>query len=1267
MLDYRYENLDPERFQELCQSLLLRQFPNLQCFPVAQPDGGRDATTAKDNIPNAIIFQVKFRRSGEADSEDWLRKTVEAELPSIRRLVDRGARQYKLLTNISGTAHPQSGTIDKAQDILNDLIPIPAQCWWRSDLNRRLDDAWDIKWTYPEVWTGLDAIRALIETHLSESQARRASAIRAFLRDQYGNDEDVRFRQVELRSKLLHLFIDVPVRLERSERRGRRELPLEDIVLLNSVIAHQVEGSQKAAADGSSGIELVANTLSQDIDADIHSFLYKPTDVGAAAFLLYKDTPNHLPRLVLEGAPGQGKSTLAQYLCQVHRMRLLNMGDALQTLPLDHRLSPARLPFRVDLRDLASWLRGEDPFTSTGTFKPAADQFSLEGFLAAQVRHSSGGTPFDVADLHAIVRVTPVILVLDGLDEVADISERRALVDAVTHTINRLEAFAHSLQVLITSRPAAFANSPGFSTDRFRYCHLTSLTTPLITEYSSRWSAVQGLPTNDAKDLLAILETKLRQPHMRDLARNPMQLAILLSLIHSQGAALPDKRTALYDAYVNTLFNREAEKSAIVRKHRETLVDIHRHLAWILHAAAERGRSRGSISEHALRQLLRDYLAHEGQDTSLVDELFNGMVERVVALVSRIEGSFEFEVQPLREYFAARHLYETAPYSPPGREVSGTKPDRFDAIARSSYWLNVTRFYAGCYSKGELADLAVRLEELAEEDELGLTSHPRTVTALLLADWVFTQYQKGTDNLVRLVLQGAGLRQAADPSSPYTGGTEGRFVLPEPCGRGTLITFGMEALDRPDVVRSISNEVCRLLRANATPEELFPLWRSILDGQRGAGRVRWLTYGAKMDVLSLYSLDEQKALLLSAKVDPTLAEGCAIAFEAGLAELFSDNAELTELAVTRLLGGGELRSRRPMALPIFELASVLDPDIYAQLMVAPFNASLLSVSYGFSGGPRQYRLESDNLPLQQCAEIVNAVLRLGDEDSRAWQTSLAPWKSFVDPAAKLWGKSWRAYELAHLAGSISSRVERGFGRASLFDHDVSLCERLRHARLRAGSTKWWEAQLEESRDEEDRLLWCLCVLTWATPKACSTLMTRIDAELTRLSPPAYVNLVRATHRHGRFGRAATLDGSAPVGDATLRLWVAIAPRLSREGQDLLSRRLMSYEGEELPMRAMRLQLNLQRILGSSSVDDSRVLAQVREDYCRGAMSFHTPMVGFGAPRRPDLSADVAQEILAEPMSHPYSLLRVADGALRFGALRGRKSVGVIAENQGWFN
>ena len=106
-----------------------------------------------------------------------------------------------------------------------------------------------------------------------------------------------------------------------------------------------------------------------------------------------------------------------------------------------------------------------------------------------------------------------------------------------------------------------------------------------------------------------------------------------------------------------------------------------------------------------LHNNVKTYLETEGHESEMAEELLKGTVERVGALVSRVEGMFEFEVQPLREYFAARHLYKTAPYSPTGKARKGTRPDRFQALARSFYWTNVTRFFCGFYDVGELGVL----------------------------------------------------------------------------------------------------------------------------------------------------------------------------------------------------------------------------------------------------------------------------------------------------------------------------------------------------------------------------------------------------------------------------------------------------------------------------------------------------------------------------------------------------------------------------------
>ncbi len=124
-MGYAYENSDPERFQHLCQSLLLSDFPDLQCLPVGQPDGGRDAIA----LQTKNIVQVKFRRSDEEESADWLIQVLERERPKIARLVDLGIENYLIMTNARGTAHLGTGRIDQVQQWLDTNIHwFPQEC-----------------------------------------------------------------------------------------------------------------------------------------------------------------------------------------------------------------------------------------------------------------------------------------------------------------------------------------------------------------------------------------------------------------------------------------------------------------------------------------------------------------------------------------------------------------------------------------------------------------------------------------------------------------------------------------------------------------------------------------------------------------------------------------------------------------------------------------------------------------------------------------------------------------------------------------------------------------------------------------------------------------------------------------------------------------------------------------------------------------------------------------------------------------------------------
>src|SRR6266699_3430266 len=82
--------------------------------------------------------------------------------------------------------------------------------------------------------------------------------------------------------------------------------------------------------------------------------------VGALASLLQPADPlkPSPPLIFLLGVPGQGKSTLGQYLSQVHRAGILPAGELAGRRPPAAAVADPKLPLRVDLADYASWLSG---------------------------------------------------------------------------------------------------------------------------------------------------------------------------------------------------------------------------------------------------------------------------------------------------------------------------------------------------------------------------------------------------------------------------------------------------------------------------------------------------------------------------------------------------------------------------------------------------------------------------------------------------------------------------------------------------------------------------------------------------------------------------------------------------------------------------------------------------------------------------------------------------------------------------------------------
>jgi hypothetical protein len=790
---YLYERLGEKAFQQLCNALLAHEFPDVTCMPVGQRDGGRDAV--RKSAAPLVVYQVKWASDALRDPVSWLNAAIKKEENNIRRLVAEGAESYYLMTSVAGTSDPRHGTIDRLDKALTRHaadLGIAMQCWWRADIDARVDKAPDaIKWSYADMLAGWDLVRYLI--HADTVAARDRALLDLVLKviaTQWEEDAKVKFKQVDLDSHALtDLYVDVE--------------------------------AERIADPRATGVRQP-------------QFLEQNALGGAAEYLVGTKQPLTLVR----GAPGQGQSTLAQYLCQVHRAEFLSSSTYLiQNGQFDVSVTRPRVPVRIDLRDYAYWLSGTDPFTARGPGSPHTRRRrrhgSVESFIARLFEAKSGDLDVTAAMVSDIIDRFPILVVLDGLDEIAQHETRIAVVDHIDGFCARLGTSKVTPQVVVTTRPNS-SELPEPSPDRFETIALRPLSVDLRSTYLDKWADARGISEDDRASLKRIFEARSVEPHIARLAENPMQLTILLYLIQKRGDSIPHDRTELYRSYMETFLDREAAKSPAVHKHRDDLEEVTAYLGWHLQSRTEATGANGQLPVKVIKQAILGYLFAADKDVTLVDELFTAVTDRVWALSSKEQGTFQFDVQPVQEYFAAKHLYEVAGADERGFDAS----EVFRHLVRRPYWLNTCRFYAGFAKVNELVALA---EVLEDEFRSSLRpAHIRTAAWTLLADGVFAARPRTQERVARLFdddLSIALITHALDTNQDIT-------PLPVDRGANTLTQRLFDTIaDCPD--HPLSTVRARLAAQLSTEHQSDTWWQPYMRQAAGTDmEAHWLRVGA---------------------------------------------------------------------------------------------------------------------------------------------------------------------------------------------------------------------------------------------------------------------------------------------------------------------------------------------------------------------------------------------------------------------------------------
>lgn len=661
---YDLTRMGPAQFQQLAQALLLAEFGSEIQIHGLGPDGGRDAHTrsplhvSTSNPPwtGFTVIQIKHkeeltRRTADAD---WLIKELKTEVASWLK---RGTKPDQLLviTNVVLTPAPGGGeeVVDNYLRSVSDELGLKAWDVWHAEkVCRLLDQHTAVRQKYLGVVVGdlLTILNEILTDDRSEMAATISGHVASAFKseryaqlDQGGSVDD---RQVPL----ARVFVDIPFN---SEKEG------DDF----SKFFDESERATSVAA------------------------IVKMADLPAAPSDRALDPSRG--RVIVIGGPGQGKSTLGRFICQIYRAELLDAHTHLRAQPVidleirrtrmicseEHIPQPSslRFPVYVSLPKFANYLAN-------------AEGGSLLSFIGRKI-----GGDAQSAIARKWLSKYPWLVVLDGLDEVPSTANRAAMLEAVDEFQDAADACGADVVVIATSRPQGYKGE--FET--YKPLLLSSLTSSQALRYSKRLISIRhGEGSEKSAEILDRVEKAAGQQDTARLMTTPLQVTIVVLLL-SRASRAPSQRFVLFSTYYQVIYARELEKDTphveVLDRFRSFIDLLHWRIGLRLQdEAGSASHTEASLSRDEMSAEVEKILVREGYEDeeceSLIRRIMSAATDRLVFLVASTADNIGFELRSLQEFCAANGLLEGT-----DEQVH----ERLEAIACSDHWRNTFLLASG--------------------------------------------------------------------------------------------------------------------------------------------------------------------------------------------------------------------------------------------------------------------------------------------------------------------------------------------------------------------------------------------------------------------------------------------------------------------------------------------------------------------------------------------------------------------------------------------
>lgn len=1042
-------------------------------------------------------------------------------------------------------------------------------------------------------------MKTLHERNQDQRKAMQAT-LRTYLGDRYSAENSVQFQQVDLRGPSVDaMFVDVPV--------GSR--------CDGSALASLLERISEASPGDTGELERTSGLVI----------------TGATQVLLHPDWAGNA---VLVGGPGQGKSTLLQYVCQFHRARRLGKSEyAAAQSELARPTSTTRFPMRIDLRKYAQWAalpvsaslpkKGKKSKNNSG----AAEEWrSLEEYLIEDIRRHIGANEFTPRNFVLLLATEPVLLALDGLDEVASLPTRARVVKEIIQMHGRLSADAADLSVLVATRPGT-SLQPLTSSGAFPLLHLQRLTQGLRLQYLSQWCNVSALAPDAAEKLKTTFMDSQHVPHISELASYPMQLAILLHLLYRR-QLLPQQRTDLYAEYLKTFLDREQteDKEPLLADKRHVIEDTHAYLGWYLQAKAEEGQSAGSITRDELRVLLRSYLADRPKEQAIADELYSAITDRVLCLVER-DDAFEFEVQSLREYFAALHIFDNL--TPKGN--GNSRDDGLNALLERPYWANVCRFFIGKLSTGEVRGLGSNFQTVEKK----ISPHPlvRAMAVTVLNDRIYDRLTSAeVGEVVEFIFDGPGATLALDGVLDPAGSP---LRLSEEAGRAQAVAYLKNRLEN-ESSGAIQESAARSLAAHAVPEDALPAWW----WEKFEPTVAWLQTAAQLGTLTDLNRDQTVQLndALTSMTDPRTwvteilvtggYDGADNALEQAMVDSLND-------------GSAEVVDSR-IAITNTEILAACASDVLTGPYKSTLHISPKRASTGHSTTTARI--------LQISQSLRNVPLG---------PSSLQNWDDYLSDIADAWGDGWILRRAVSMVPSeidllsIANRTKRG-----------ALITAVRTEagyRNNKSNADWWRDYFTSTTNQWELMLGVVALLEQARSSVVVDLAGVLDDVVRGFDAKRFQTVERCLFRDAASRRIRSLDLQE-----ALRL-----RKVDLSGRVLWLVWIIANDStrDRVPPH---LEGNLQDVFiagvadGRAAVVAARTTRKVKIEIFNGARDA-LPIGGWAdQARMSSMTRKLAKAVLEEPDKWPADLVQLAADKLGTLAATHTPPLAELATINRWF-